>query len=153
MILKGMQPGGSGFDTTEPVGGSQGSLVPVAAPLRPASKGENKQARAVDRSAAPGYQNIENASPSSTAPPPPVPPFALRSPATPPNSSSSSLPLAPPPCRCLSASAPATAGRRRTALASDKFPLSTMMTPSKKGSGQPVPLHTVYKLFRVATTA
>ena len=49
MIPKGMQPGGSGSGTTEPVGGSQGSLVPVAVPLRPASKGENEKARALER--------------------------------------------------------------------------------------------------------
>ena len=49
MILKRMQPGGSGSGTTEPVGGSQGSLVPVADLLRPASEGENEKAGALER--------------------------------------------------------------------------------------------------------
>ena len=40
MILKEMQPGGSGPGTTEHVGGSQGSHATVAAPPRPASNGE-----------------------------------------------------------------------------------------------------------------
>ena len=34
--------------------------MPVAAPLRPAAKGENEKPRALERSAAPGYQNIMN---------------------------------------------------------------------------------------------
>ena len=62
MILKGMQPGRSGSGTTELAGGSQGRLVPVAAPLRPASKGENEKPRALEiSSAAPGYKYIMNA--------------------------------------------------------------------------------------------
>ena len=61
MIRNEIQPRGSGSGTTEPVGGSQGSLVSVAAPHRPASKGEKEKARALDRSASsPGYQNILN---------------------------------------------------------------------------------------------
>ena len=61
IFLKGMPPRGSGSGTTDPVGGWQKGFVPVAAPLRPASKGENETAWAVERSAAPGYKKIMNA--------------------------------------------------------------------------------------------
>ena len=46
MILKEMQPRGSGSGT-KTVGGSQGRLVPVAAPPLLASKGEKEEARAL----------------------------------------------------------------------------------------------------------
>ena len=49
IILKEMQPDGSGSDTTEPVGESQASLVPVADSLRPASKGEKENVSALVR--------------------------------------------------------------------------------------------------------
>ena len=50
------------------MGGLQGSLVPVAAPPRPASKGDKEKASALERSAVPAYQNITNDAPTrSTA--------------------------------------------------------------------------------------
>lgn len=56
MLLKEVQPGGSGSDTTKPVGGSQGSLEPVAAPPCPASKGDKEKDSALPRYAsASGY--------------------------------------------------------------------------------------------------
>ena len=40
------------------VNGSQGNLVHIVAHCRPASKGEKEKIMALDRSAAPGYQNM-----------------------------------------------------------------------------------------------
>ena len=40
------------------VNGSQGNLVHIVAHRRPASKGEKEKIMALDRSAAPGYQNM-----------------------------------------------------------------------------------------------
>ena len=61
MILKEMQPGGSVSETAEPVVGSQGRLVPLAALPPPASRGGKENARALAKSSAPGYQHIMNA--------------------------------------------------------------------------------------------